>query len=261
MSDVTFYGERGELIVSWQFDLSLDKAGLWRGSQLFYCHKDDMAAVRPKIGDVHPNYDWLKLEGFNVTGMQGEWMEIRGGYVGSQLSGGGSNDPDNPTEYSTGLRLSTGEEHVSTNPYFEYLEPRDKHEAVKLATQPPKNLVADTLKELAKDGWGDPPAGAPAGKDGSKLELYNYVRNGTTHYYRYGVEYYQRYTSTSMPSDLNDIGKVYDSPPDAPNVTGGRNWLLVGYNVTETGVDVYEIEKTWLLSERDGWDENLYSDV
>ena len=261
MSNVTSYGERGTLILSWQFDLSLDKAGMWRGSQLFYCHKDDMALVRPKIGDEHPNYEWLKLEGFNVTGMQGEWMEIRGSYVGSQLSGGGANDPDDPGEYSTGLRLSTGEEHVSTNPYFAGLSAADKHEAVKLASQPPKAADAGTVKVVDKTGWDVAPAGADVGEDGTKLELYDYVRKGQTHYYRYGVEYYQRYTATKMPTDLNDIGKVYDSPPDAPNVTGARNWLLVGYNVTETGVDVYEIEKTWLLSERDGWDVNLYLDA
>lgn len=262
MSDVEWYGNRAQLTKSWKLDITKDKAGLWKASQTYYLHRDDLGTVVPATGSPHPDYNWLKFDEFTVTGMKGDWLEMRANYVGasrgtSVAGGGGGNDPDNPAEYANGLRLSGTSEPLATNYFFEGIPDVDIQEAVSLATQPPKDQNGK-LKRIDTEGWDQ--ILSTKVNDGvrlSKLDLFNKLRKGVVEYLEPRVEYFQRYTAESMPLNIKDINKI-DTPPGAPEVEDPRNWLLTGYNITERLAEVYEIEKTWLLSGRSGWDTEIY---
>jgi len=246
-----WYGQRNTLVKGYEFSLREDAKGLWTGSQKFFCHKDDFATVRPLRGSDHPDFDWVKLEALDVTGMKGEWLEITGQYAGRKPgdgSSGGGGDDDLDAEY--GIRQTTREEPLGTADYFSGEDgiPEDEiREATELALNPPKNQDG-TLKEIDTVAW-----------NAKKKELYDKVSKGFANYLVAGVEYYVRFADDDLPTDLDDVGYIASPDPQgAPDVGPDRNWLLVGYNITERA-EVYDIEKVWLLSDPGGWDETIYT--
>lgn len=257
MSDVNFYGQRGQLVKSWNFNIDRNKENLWTINQTFYCHRDDVVALMPARGVPHPDYPFVRLDSVTVNGMEGDWVDIKAKYAGLD-----PDDPDDPDdeekEFSYGLRMTTGEEPVSTAPYFDEVPEKDKNEAVKLATQPPKNKDG-SVKKIDTKGWDK--IGGEGEDEGNKLELYQMVQKGIEAYLEPRIEYFERYTATFMPSDLNDIGKRGAIPPKAPQIADNRSWLFVGYNITEKAPDVFDIERTWQLSGRGGWNEKIYDKV
>ena len=261
MGEAITYGDSSGLVKNYQFSLNRDKKGLWTGSQKFHCLRAELAASIPSNGTVHPDYDWVYAEGVDVTGMEGDWAEFNVKYAGADPGGGGDggggggggggNDADDPDAFEQGLRISTSEQPLATNLKYKDLTPQEKQDAVMAATQPAKNKSGE-VKPVDTSDWSD-----------DKKDLYDRMRKGLVAYLEPGVEFFQRYVSKKMPSRLNDIGKISD-PKGAPAVGDRRNWLLVGYNITErsTGKNsTYDIEKVWVLSGRGGWDEDIYRDA
>lgn len=262
MSEVNFYGQRGQLIKSWQFSIEKTKEGLWTGTQTYYCHRDDLAALLPGRGTAHPAYSFLKLDEASANGMEGDWMDIKAKYAGAGPAEGEFefDDEDESGVYSNGVRQSTVEEPVATSAYFDEIPERDRNEAVKLATQPPKNKDG-SAKKIDTTGWEDIPAAKPPGK-GSKLELFRMVAGGLVSVLEPRVEYFQRYVATKMPTDLADIGKrKLVKPAGAPTQPADRDWLFTGYNIIEKAPKVFDIEKNWLLSGPGGWNDKLYDAI
>jgi len=249
MSNVNFYGSRGKLVKNWNISIERTKEKIWTVVQTYHCHRDDAVRLMPRIGARHPDFSFVKLEDVNVSGMEGDWVDMQARYVGI--------DPDDEA-YTRGLRMNTGEEHVATNRYFSDVPEDDRNEAVKLATQPPKNKDG-SVKVIDITGWDL--IGGDGGDRGNKLELYEMIQGGIEAYLEPRIEFFHRYGSEEMPDDLNNIGKRGDVPEGSPPINSEREWLFTGYNITEKAKDVFDIEKTWLLSGPGGWNEKLYPGV
>jgi hypothetical protein len=71
-----------------------------------------------------------------------------------------------------------------------------------------------------------------------------------------GVTWTKTYVSKSRPNDLKKLGQIDE--PEGPNPdVSPRTWIYYSMDYTEKG-GVFEIRKTWLMSDRRGWDENIY---
>jgi hypothetical protein len=59
--------------------------------------------------------------------------------------------------------------------------------------------------------------------------------------------------------EVNDIGNIATRSGTAPELAGGRNWLLNGVTQTQEG-KAFRLENEWLASDRGGWDAQIYND-
>jgi len=71
------------------------------------------------------------------------------------------------------------------------------------------------------------------------------------------------WSSRNIPANaVNDIGRVYENIPDAPNGInkidfGDRNWMAMPPKIAQNG-DVWRIQNEWMLSAVGGWVEEVY---
>ena len=68
-------------------------------------------------------------------------------------------------------------------------------------------------------------------------------------------------STTQLPSAaLNDLGHISTPDGSPPTPNGSRDWMLVSADQTQTASTepVYSIQISWLLSEREGWNSDLY---
>lgn len=63
--------------------------------------------------------------------------------------------------------------------------------------------------------------------------------------------------SKTRPSDLGSLGSI-DNPSGSNPSFGVRTWLYDGVSYEQRGA-IFQIRKSWLLSGRTGWDEDIYS--
>lgn len=258
MSEANFYGQRGQLVKSWQFDLQRSEEGLWTAKQTYYCHRDDLAALMPARGASHPTYPFMVCDTVSVSGMEGDWVEMGANYAG--IDPNYNNEEEEAEQYTYATRITTVEEPVSTAPYFSEVPEWDRGEAVNLAKNPTKDKNGEEKRVDTSDWENIPPTPGP--NKGTKLELYKMVKGGLTNRLEVRVEFQQRYSSETLPTDLNNVNKISNVDPEgAPTTAGNRNWLFTGYNITEKAPDVYDIERVWLLSGPGGWNTNLYETI
>ena len=173
-------------------------------------------------------------------------MVIFAEYAGSNAAFD-EEDPEEPiTEYS--LEVTTSDEPLATHPRYESLSAEDKAEAVEFALNPPLEDDGETLKEIDKTDWST-----------EKEELYDKMRSGVEAYRDPKVIWGARWVSDALPSNLNKTGEIDNPSGDPPAVGSDRNWMYLGARTRIRGL-VYEIEESWELSGRGGWDPDLYSD-
>jgi hypothetical protein len=83
------------------------------------------------------------------------------------------------------------------------------------------------------------------------------LKAGVEAYLSPGATWQEIYFSTSRPTDLGSLGEIDNPSGPNPSFGSGRTWLYSGADYTRRG-GIYEIRKTWLLSGRNGWDEDIY---
>jgi hypothetical protein len=244
MHESEFLGERGKLYATHDFQLVEDKKGLWTGTQVWYCHREDFGLVKPALRSEHPVFGWITLDSLSVSGEEGMILKLEGTYAGATEENA-SADEGGDDNYESGTRLTTVDSPLSTHSVYDPISADDRAEAYKLATNPSKNQDG-TLKLVDVNAW-------PLGK----IVLYNHAKKGFTHFKDPVGEYYIRYVAYTMPTDMNLVGKI-NVPKGAPLFDDGRNYLLAGYNITQKG-RVFDIEKVWLQSGDGGWDTFHYA--
>lgn len=79
---------------------------------------------------------------------------------------------------------------------------------------------------------------------------------GVSSYVSPGALWTKIYFQITKPSGFGDLGEI-DTPDGSPPSASGRNWLLWDFSYRRRG-HVYEVRKTWKLSGRNGWDEDIY---
>ncbi len=83
------------------------------------------------------------------------------------------------------------------------------------------------------------------------------LKAGIESYLSPGATWTEIYFATSRPTDLGSLGERDSPSGPQPSFGSGRDWLYSGCEYTRRGY-IYEIRKTWLLSGRTGWDEDIY---
>lgn len=63
--------------------------------------------------------------------------------------------------------------------------------------------------------------------------------------------------STAVPTDIGDLGAIDKPRGPCPTFGANRTWIYYSADYTRRG-NIYEIQKTWLLSARGGWDSDIY---
>ncbi len=63
--------------------------------------------------------------------------------------------------------------------------------------------------------------------------------------------------SNVRPSGGYNLGEKDSPSGQEPSFPGGRDWMLVGFTYSQRGY-VFQVEKSWELSGRDGWNDLLY---
>jgi|13_taG_2_1085334.scaffolds.fasta_scaffold02170_2 hypothetical protein len=224
--------------------LSRDKMGLWSGTQVYTCLRSELARVVPAQGSPHEDFPFLTVDQIeSVEGLEGGLMKIVARYAGA-LGLYDEDSPENIPEYN--LEVTTSDEPLATHPKYEDLDADERAEAVELATNPPMEDDKETLKEIDTSDWAD-----------NKIELYEKMRSGVEAFRDPKVVWSKRWVSESLPANLNKTGEI-DSPGGSPPaVAANRNWLYLGARTRIRGL-VYEIEESWELSGRGGWDDDLY---
>ena len=235
----------GGLIPTHRFEFERDQAGLWTGSQEYHCQQSDLARVLPPRGAPHYLMPFLGVAKVKISGFQQKLIVLNVTYAGFQASYGGADDGGPEPEYT--LTLSTSEAPVEVHDRYDTLSAQDIREASELARNPPKS--ADGKKVLEPD---------TAAWDPLKLELYDDIKKGLESYREPSVTWVKRWISDSIPSDLNNIGKIEAPEGSPPPVADDRNWMNTGLVSREKG-GVYDNELSWELSGRGGWDSRYYA--
>jgi hypothetical protein len=71
-----------------------------------------------------------------------------------------------------------------------------------------------------------------------------------------GAEWKETTFTTTRPTSLRDIGKTESPAGPSPSLSG-RNWLAWSETYTRRG-NIYQVTRTWKLSGRNGWDNDIY---
>lgn len=134
-----------------------------------------------------------------------------------------------------------------------------------LATHP-------VFKDIADDEWkkfkawekdpGDETLGGwtPDGQSaGELMRKYTRYRNKGVEDYLLGTVTMRVAQEDQGSPNLNNLGRIA-SPPYAPSLPNGRNWLLVGIDAERTGPSGrWRVTREYRASGQGGWDQELYS--
>ena len=264
----------GDFIVQNDFSASRSDKGGWTATQSFLAIKGSLneTAFRNKFADgtklteLDPNADdyfaRLRLESADIQDAEGPYQVIAvnfAGYAGSE---------ENPEEAQPIIPVYSLKGGIRSRSTAE-------HPDVVALTEVQRGLVKDTitdeyvwdftdskLKMRNGDQSNDfisvmkPTEIQPAGDAVTFCQL---ASQGIISYD--SPTFFWRKTWQSevglLAADLNDLGKVSVPDGDPPEPGGTRDWRLVDASQENRGA-LFDNSLEWELSERGGWDSNLY---
>jgi len=203
-------------------EIILDAFGVSQGRQFFW-GPFDLAVGLILAKTQHPDYSWLKRKSANIRRQEANYAEIDISFEGI---------PPQTDELTYKCTGNTSSEPIETHPKF----------LTDIAT------VANGAKftDGKFTGWED---------SSTKAGIKSYLNGNLT------------YEETRIVGVLNDGNNALselgnrDTPPSSPVkpvVGAGRNWLMTGGTAEPIGFGG-KIAKTWRLSAKRGWDEDIYT--
>lgn len=275
MSAKLFGFDSSTFIPAADFTASQNEESLWEASQSFSISREAFdfftgsaqLVVGTPATDLDPNlpnfWAFLRLTRIEAQNVTGGYAQVRIHYAG-YFSINQSQDPDSaiPTTYT----LSGALEEV---PLLEHpkVVALSAVERALLATIAAGDAVWDI--STSKIGRIDPDKGTFIPWEDQDLvsadgvAFADLLAKGESTYKRPSYNWTKTYTSEDplTASDINDLGKVSTPDGDPPTPSGGRDWMMISADQTQTASTdpVYDIEVSWLLSERGGWDTTLYT--
>jgi hypothetical protein len=225
------------------YTVQIDKEGKWTASQIFLCHRSSAVVLMPRPGTPHPEIPFIAVSQAGVQFTEGDLAEVTCQYAGAE-------DKEEEAEkanavYSMGLSLSE-EPLLSHHRYNDV--PDNEREALQLIQSgKDKDDQGNKLRDKIVSVRG--------------IEARTKIERGQTGYYSPRVTWKESWVRNkpAKASDLNDIGNISVPNGPAPELAGGRNWLLNGVTQTQDGKS-FRMEMEWLASDRGGWDPDLYND-
>jgi len=251
--------------IVWQpdFQASLDENGQWTASQSFKCKPEDVQELIPSRGDACQKDGWevLKLITVQVSEAAGSgWETVTCNYRGTVYEFDEDEDQENiePT-YTTSVVAQS--EPIEAHPKFKDITAAEWADAQWYKDgriiRDPEDQTAFKRNVWVEDDkqWQPIEDYTPTGELPALFEAYD---KGFTAFYSPRITFSMRYASNQpIPAaTLNKIGKI-DTPQNAPAVGAGRTWLAMGANSDQSD-NVYDVELEWMLSGKEGWDEDFY---
>ncbi len=230
---------------SHEFTLKRDRAGLWSGTQIYSCRKDELATVVPAQYTPHPDFPFVHVDVVTVLGMEKGLCRVAVEYAGALHLGEPDQDVVNPPEYE--LDVAVSEEPWQLAAYFtDDLTAAEIQDATEQARNPARDSDGE-VEAVDQTGW-------PA----KQVELYDDLRGGRESYRQGKQTWAKRWVSDAPVDGREDVGYIDVPDGDSQGWESGRDWLLTGLRQRRRGV-VYENEKTWELSGAGGWESKIYT--
>ena len=267
----------GDWVAQPDFAATQSKEGGWTASQSFTIlratldletFQDDFRIGRP-IAEAY--WHFLGLASIpRVRHLKGGYTVISAkfaGYTGPSLEGADDDEPEPVPTYT--LRAAIADRDIRLHPKL----------AAALAIYP---ALPDIIKGLLEGNYtlrdvggadkfvnkeSDPEGNVtyreldiqPAA--GDSLIFATLVARGHTTYKSPTFLWSKTWDSTEAikPAEVNALGTVVDPDGTPPEIDGDRDWLLVTAAQEQDGLK-FRNSKEWELSERDGWNSDIYSD-
>lgn len=182
----------------------------------------------------HPTFTSMALT--RKTGQRGKpgWWSVNYVFEGFLLQ-----IPDPTYELTTSL----SQEPIQTHPDF-----------VSLAGTPAAPLNSSVFV--------DPDTGHVSEKDNAIWKEFAFkgtenTKAGVSSYLVPGCEWRETKFQTTRPTGIREVGTIDNPAGPAPSLSG-RDWLAWGETYVRRG-HIYQVNRTWKLSGRNGWDSDIYS--
>jgi len=282
----TQYGppEAGDWVPQADFQAEQSKEGGWTATQSYLISRDsidletfqnEFRVGRP-IGDLYPEIEgfWRFLGLASIPRVQhqtGDYSLISVKFAGfTGPSGSGTEDPDpepEPVPTYT-LRGAVQERDIMLHPKLAA--------ALRIFPALPgiiKGLLEDKyeLRDVGGDDKFVNKQSDPEGNityreldiqpaAGDSLIFATLVAQGVMTYKFPTFLWTKTWDSTEgiKPAEVNNLGTVDAPDGDPPAIDGDRDWLLVTASQEQDGLK-FRNTKEWQLSDRDGWDSDIYS--
>jgi len=198
------------------YSVQIDKEGKWTASQVFLCHRSSAVALMPRPGTPHPDIPFIAVSQSTVEFTEGDLAEVTCQYAGAE-------DKEEAAEkanavYSMGLSLS--EEPLLSHHRYKDLPEKEREALQLIQSGKDKDDQGNKLRDKVESVLG--------------IEVLAKIERGQTGYYSPRVTWRESWVRNkpAKAAELNDIGNISVPNGPAPELAGGRNWLLNG--VTQT---------------------------
>jgi hypothetical protein len=233
----TVHGIKTQAITQSEERGSMDRYGVDMITRVEKIPKDQFPRlIRPKYS-VHPRFTTMAVSRVDwEKGKDGQFYQVTYQYEGFL------NDLPEPT-YT--LNVSTNEEPIQIHPKFQSFAGTPKN---------PKNGAIFIDPKTGKISTDNSKA---VFREFSFQESASQSFAGVESFLSPGATWQEISFDTKKPSDLGQLGTIDTPDGRAPRFGSGRDWLYNGAEYTRRG-HIYEIRKTWLLSAKGGWNEEIY---
>ena len=213
------------------YTITTDEFGLATLVETLRCDKSNVGLATPRRESPHPQYTKLVAKDIQQRFLRAELAEVTVTYRGI---------PEEPPEDFWSVESSTGQEAISTLKNFK-----------DIAGTPDEPINGAIFNEETGifEGFG------PDAPDDLR---------GVTGFLSPSVVLaVVRYEESSVPSDVDDVGKI--SPPPsglgsqlaAAYSSGDQNWLKTAAPAVQYG-PFWQIRERWLRSGDNGWNTDIY---
>jgi hypothetical protein len=251
------FGKKPYAYPSNEFRPKLNSDGSWTATDSFICPWSTVQSLLPSIGGNNPRPGWtfLLAESLEIEPNRADLCKVIVSYT-SKSTGEGDFDFDSADkdDFTYSLQITTNTEDIETNYRYKDVSLYDKETIsyVKLGSyirQAKDSYVfVDTARENPRDEITDLYA----------RELVDFILKGVTSYDLQIQVWSASWTANERPQDylFERVGTITDPPGDPP-VIAGRDWLMSGLDMEQTG-KTYKITARYSMSGRGGWIPQLY---
>jgi hypothetical protein len=200
----------------------------------------------PRINSEHPDYPSLRLEDVDMERQEGGVAKVKLAYKSWSIEASYPGREPGPVKRYN-LEISMSEEPLLTHDFFSDLEPDIVEGLQELMSG---NRSKEDFARAREVLEGNEPGVAA-------LEM---IARGTQAYYNPGLVWVERLTEKDLDGfELDKLRTIMDPPGDPPSFGTDRDWLFIGASPQQTDDGSFWTgERRWQLSEKGGWDENLY---
>ena len=232
----------GQLYPQPDYTVAVDREGKWTATQVFLCHRTSITRLMPRPGSPHPEIPFISVDTATAKVTEGDLAEITCNYAGVEPK----TEEEEKAAMNFSLALSLSEEPLLSNDKFKDL-PDEEIEALK--------AIAGGKEKDDSGAFYKDKVTSPLG-----IKALQKIMRGQVSYYSPKVAWRESIArdTSAKAADLNKIGEIDEPPGPAPELAGGRNWLLNGVTQSQEG-SAFRIEREWLASDRGGWDPDIYA--